>query len=104
MKYSKLSFLVFGILIAKTATAYTECTDVTIEYIFNDGGNTFIGFTPNSDTLHGSIRSSQQEYKTLVSIAIAARTTGKKVKVRFLEDNLNCNSTPWNASIVGIGF
>ncbi len=104
MILKKMAIGISALMMSQASFAYKECKDLTIGYIFNDGGNTFIGHTPDTHSLNGKISSSLSEYKTLVSIALTARTTGKNVTIRFVDNDVTCGSTIWSDQIQSIGF
>ena len=86
--------------------AYTVCTNLTVTHIFNDGGQTYLGFnSPDSQALNGYLDRDATQYKELVSIALSARVSGKKVRIRYTDENINCSQLPsWNTRIQAIGF
>jgi len=102
---SRILSCVFGLALAlwgSSVFAYKVCLDQKISYIFNDGTHTFIA--SSGSKLNGAIRSTNPEYKSLVSIALAAKVSGNNITVRYSDDSVTCGSTAWSDSIVGLGF
>lgn len=90
-------------VVSLNAYGYKECSNLEIKYVFSDGSNTYIGHSgPNS--MDGIIRNTRTDYKGMVSIVLAARVSGEKVKIRFVDDTVICGQTSWNSEISGIGF
>jgi len=99
-----LSITLFAL--SQSSFAYTECSNLTVTHIFNDGGQTYLGFNnPDNQQLNGYLDVDSSQYGELVSIALSARVSDKKVRIRYSDDNLNCSQLPsWNTRIQAIGF
>jgi len=54
--------------------------------------------------LKGMILSTRDDYKTMVSIALAARMADKKVTIRYKNDGVTCGNAAWNEQIGGISI
>ena len=101
---NKITFFVFFTVLSfsESTFAYTECTNLTITQVFNDSENTYI-LTGGLNQFNGVISSTLAEYKTMVSIAIAARMPNAKAHIRYKNDNVVCGSAAWDEEIIGIG-
>lgn len=104
MKKLKNALLILSLVfISNHASAFTDCPNVTIGFIFNDGAHTYLGESGLSN-LVGVIKNTNPQYEKLVSIAMAARVSGEKVTIRYQEDSVSCNAAIWSTTIRGIGF
>ena len=103
MRAVRVSVLVAVLLLAGHSSAYTECSDREIGYVLNDGQNTYLG-PSSTGHLRGVIRNTNPQYDQLIAIVLAARVASLRVTIRYEQNDLNCSSIPWNATIVGVGL
>lgn len=88
-------------VISPAAIAYTTCPNQTLTEVFSDGSHTYLGINGG---LRGQILSSRLDYKAMVSIALSARISDKKVTIRYKNDGVTCGAAAWNEEISGIGI
>jgi hexokinase len=96
-----ISLLMSVISPVAVAVAYTSCPNQTLTEVFADGSHTYLGINGG---LKGQILSSRLDYKTMVSIALSARISDKKVTIRYKNDGVTCGAAAWNEEISGIGI
>ena len=97
----KILVLILFAFLSNTAFAYTECTFNKVDYVFLKAANggtddvyirlvkptgDFAVIYKNNNTL------SQTQINRIYTAALTAFTAGKKLTVRYPEDNLDCST------------